>query len=137
MKKKMCAKALPKEAKSESAKKVKTCLKTNNQKVKKKRGRKLSEPIIGFTAKRREVLRVLIELYEQGTMNQCFGTGMANLARYIASTELLKYCDGDEYRPLKVSSLTVLLSNVWTDMKDEREMEEKKQRMAKGFSLIR
>ncbi|MEG0464706.1 hypothetical protein [Bacteroides sp.] len=137
MKKKMCAKALPKKEKSESGKKVKTCLKTNNQKVKKKRGRKLSEPIVGFTAKRKEVLRVLIELYEQGTMNQCFGTGMANLARYIAQTELLKHCVGEEHTPLKLSSIKVMLSNTWNDIKEEREMEEKKQRIATEISLMR
>lgn len=129
-KKKQCTKGLESKAKRGLERKEKKFLESNNQKVKKKRGRKLSEPIIGFTSQRSEVLKMIILLYEQGAMNQHFNTGMANLARYIAQTELLKQCVGEEHTPLKLSSIKVMLSNTWNDIKEEREMEEKKQRIA-------
>ncbi|WP_042372032.1 hypothetical protein [Bacteroides neonati] len=136
-KKKQCTKGLAKKEKRGVERKEKKQLKPNSQKVKKKRGRKLSEPIIGFTSQRSEVLKMIILLYEQGAMNQHFNTGMANLARYIARTELLKYCVGEEHTSLKLSSITVMLSNTWTDIKEEREIEEKKQRIATEISLMR
>ena len=126
-KKKQCTKGLAKKEKSGDETKETKQLEPNSQKVKKKRGRKLSEPIIGFTSQRREVLRMIILLYEQGAMNQHFDTGMANLARYIAHTELLKHYVGEEHTSLKLSSITVMLSNIWTDIKEEREMKKKKQ----------
>lgn len=136
-KKKRGTGGLESKAKRGLEKKEKKFLESNNQKVKKKRGRKLSEPIIGFTSQRSEVLKMIILLYEQGAMNQHFNTGMANLARYIARTELLKYCVGEEHTSLKLSSIKVMLSNTWTDIKEEREIEEKKQRIATEISLMR
>lgn len=136
-KKKQCTKGLANKEKRGIERKEKKQLKPNSQKVKKKRGRKLSEPIIGFTSQRSEVLKMIILLYEQGAMNQHFNTGMANLARYIARTELLKYCVGEEHTSLKLSSIKVMLSNIWTDIKEEREMKEKKQRIATEISLMR
>lgn len=124
-KKKRGTGGLESKAKRGLERKEKTFLESNNQKVKKKRGRKLSEPIIGFTSQRKEVLRMIILLYEQGAMSQHFDTGMANLARYIARTELLKYCVGEEHTPLKLSSIKVMLSNTWTDIKEEREMKKR------------
>ncbi|MEG1402209.1 hypothetical protein [Bacteroides sp.] len=136
-KKKRGTGGLESKAKRELERKEKKFQESNNQKVKKKRGRKLSEPIIGFTSQRSEVLKMIILLYEQGAMNQHFNTGMANLARYIAQTELLKHCVGEEHTPLKLSSIKVMLSNTWNDIKEEREMEEKKQRIATEISLMR
>ncbi len=136
-KKKRGTGGLESKAKRGLEKKEKKYIESNNQKVKKKRGRKLSEPIIGFTSQRSEVLKMIILLYEQGAMSQHFNTGMANLARYIAQTELLKHCVGEEHTSLKLSSIKVMLSNTWTDIKEEREMEEKKQRIATEISLMR
>lgn len=136
-KKKRGTGGLESKAKRGLERKEKKYIESNNQKVKKKRGRKLSEPIIGFTSQRSEVLKMIILLYEQGAMNQHFNTGMANLARYIAQTELLKHCVGEEHTPLKLSSIKVMLSNTWNDIKEEREMEEKKQRIATEISLMR